>query len=208
MVFVFTTKGRVLTGVCIFGGIIFLFYLLFYLPHIKYIKSLERQIKYENIKVMQLKKKTEQLNELQIKHKKIQAKLSFLMDNLQKNHSNFLYQLGLRGRIYKINYLEITPQSTIKEKYYYRTPIKIHLYGTYHSLGMLLSDMAKNQAPGSFTVDTVLIKAVKNKKYTIEAYLIISLYKYKTFNFAENSAGTPKIKKTNKTSQTILRRKR
>jgi len=205
LVFVFTTKGRVLTGICVFGGIIFFFYLLLYLPHIKYIESLKRQIKYENIKVMQLKKKTEQLSELQTKYKKIQAKLSFLMDNLQKDHNNFLYQLGLRGSIYRINYLEITPQSTLEEKYYYRIPIKIHLYGTYHSLGMLLSDMAKEQGPGSFTVDTVLIKTAGNKKYTIEAYLIVSLYKYKTFNFAKNSAG---VTKTIKTPQTILRRKR
>ncbi len=205
---VFTTKGRVLTGVCVFGGIILLFYFFIYLPHVKYIESVEGQIKYENIKVMQLKKKADQLNRLQAEYKKIQAKLSFLKDDLQKGEDNFLYQLGLRGRIYKINYLEITPQSMLEEKYYYRTPIKIHLYGTYHSLGMLLSDMAKRQGPGTFTVDTVLIKERKEEKHTIEAYLTISLYKYRIFEFIKEDIDASEVRKDSEVSQAILRRKR
>ena len=174
---IFTMKGRVLIGVSVFGGIIFLFYSFVYLPQVKYIESVERQIRYENAKIIQLKKKADQLNSLQEEYEKTQVELSLLKDNLQKGEGNFLYQLGLRGSIYKINYIEITPQSMLEEKYCYRTPVKIHLYGTYHSLGMLLSDMAKRQGSGTFTVDTVLIKERREGEHTIEAYLTISLYK-------------------------------
>ena len=204
----FSTRGRILTGIGVFGGVIFLFYLLVYLPHIKYIESVGRQIQRENIRAIQLKKETEQLSELQTEYRKIQAKLSFLEDRIQKGENNFLYQLGLRGRIYGISYLEITPQPIVEEKYYYCTPIKIHLYGTYHNLGMLLSDMAKRQSPGSFTVDTVLVKKKKEKNYTIEAYLTISLYKYKISTFIERSTNISEEEKSGKTPQAISRRER
>ena len=205
---IFNTRGRIITGICVFGGVIFFLYLLLYLPHIRYIESTERQIQRENIRAMQLKKKAEQLSELQTEYRKIQAELSFLEDLIQESENNFLYQLGLRGRIYGISYLEITPQPILEEKYYYRTPIKIHLYGTYHNLGMLLSDMAKRQAPGSFTVDTVLVKEKKEKNYTIEAYLTVSLYEYKISTFIERSTNIPEEEKNGKTPQTIPRRER
>ncbi len=205
---IFTIKGRVFIGVSVFGGIIFLFYLFVYLPQVKYIESVEGQIGYENYKIVQLKKKTDQLNRLQAEYKKIQAELSLLKDNLQKGEDNFLYQLGLRGSIYNINYLEITPQSMLEEKYFYRTPVKIHLYGTYHSFGMLLSDMAKRQGSGTFTVDTVLIKERKEGEHTIEAYLTISLYKYKIFEFIEGSAETSEVRKDSEVSRAISRRER
>jgi len=76
----------------------------------------------------------------------------------------------------------------------------------------LISDMAKKGGLGAFTVDNVLLKSTSREGYTIEASLILSLYRYKglTFYSSETVATSLSNKisglKSSKTG--VLRRKR
>lgn len=174
----FSMKGRVLVGIGIFAGALLAFYLVVYLSGVRYRETLSIKISQQNKRLIQLEKKFQELEKLKEENQKIRKKLTSLEDRLKGSQTSFLYELGIRGRVYRIEYLEITPLPGVKEKYYFRIPVKIHLYGRYHNLGMLISDMVKRGGIGSFTVDDILLKSSPKKEYTIEANLTLSLYRY------------------------------
>ena len=177
---VLSMKGRILTGLGVFLGLICVFYLLVYLPQVRYRQTLNRKISQQNSSLVQLNRKLRELEELKEHNQEMLRDLSFLEDKLKRTQASFLYELGKRGGVYGIEYVNIIPLSSIEEEYYTRTPVKIDLYGRYHNLGMFLSDMAGRGGLGSFTVDSVLLRTSLKEKYTIEANLILSLYKYKS----------------------------
>lgn len=179
-------KGRIMVGLGVFVGIICAFYFFVYIPEAEYRVSIDRQISQQNVRLIQLRRKKQELKELREKNKKILQDLLFLEEKLKETQASFLYELGERGRVYGIEYADITPLSSLEEEYYSRTPVKVHLYGKYHKLGMLLSDMAKRGGIGSFTVDNILLKTSSQEKYTIEAYLTFSLYKYKAISVSNS----------------------
>ena len=51
-------------------------------------------------------------------------------------------------------------------------------------------------------------KERKEEKHTIEAYLTISLYKYRIFEFIKEDIDASEVRKDSEVSQAILRRKR
>lgn len=173
-------KGRILVGMGVFLGIICAFYFLIYLPQIKYRRTLNHRIVQYETRVTRLREKVQELKRLREENQKIRQHLSFLEEKLKQTQISFLYELGKRGRVYGIEYIDITPLPSREEKHYFRTPVKVHLYGKYHNLGMLLSDMAKRGGLGSFTVDSVLLKTSPQEEYTIEANLTFSLYRYES----------------------------
>ena len=182
---VLSMKGRILTGLGVFLGLICVFYLLVYLPQVTYRQTLNRRISQQNSSLVQLNRKLRELEELKEHNQEMLRDLSFLEDKLKRTQASFLYELGVRGQAYGIEYVNIVPASTVEEKYYVRTPVNIHLYGKYHSLAMLFSEMAHRGEPGSFTVDNVLLKTSPKKEFTIEVNLTLSLYRYKSI------AGSP-----------------
>lgn len=188
---IFNMKGRILVGVGIFVGLLLLFYSMVYHPKIEYKNDLQVKISQQSRKLVQLRKKFQELEELREENKKIKEDLSFLEKRLKEGRISFLHELGVRGKIYAVEYLDITPLTTVEEEYYWRTPVRIHLYGKYHNLGMLLSDMAKRGGLGSFTVDSVLLKSTSGKDHTVEANLVLSLYKYKQISAVSSESSTP-----------------
>lgn len=72
-------------------------------------------------------------------------------------------------------------------QYYNRIPVRIHLFSTYHTLGMLLSDMAKRGRMMGLHVDGIKMRGVskggesleEKKRYTMEVDLLLSLYMFK-----------------------------
>lgn len=198
-------KGRIVVGVGIFLGLLLIFYIMVYQPQIRYKDDLKIRISQERRRLVQLKRKFQELEELREENRRIKQELSFLEKKLKEGRVSFLHELGVRGKIYGVEYLEITPLSTVEEEYYLRTPVNIHLYGKYHNLGMLISDMAKRGGLGSFTVDNMLLKSSLKKKYTIEANLTLSLYRYKEVStVAESISSNPETTH----SKIISRRRR
>jgi len=187
---IFGMRGRILVGVGIFLGLLLVFYVMVYQPQIKYKNDLEVKISQQSRRLVQLKKKFQELEELKEENRKTKQDLSFLEKKLKEGRASFLYELGVRGKIYGVEYSEITPLSTVEEEYYLRTPVNIHLYGKYHNLGMLISDMAKRGGLGSFTVDSVLLKSSSKKGYTLEANLTLSLYRYKQVSTVSSESAT------------------
>jgi len=175
----FGMRSRILTGLGIFLGSLLVFYVFVYIPQIKYKKNLENQISQQTVRLMQLKKKFEELKKLREENQKLHKELSILQKKVKESEATFLHELGIRGKVYNIEYLQIIPLSPVEETYYSRIPINVHLLGKYHNLGMLISDMAREGGVGSFTVDEVWLRASSKDKYTIEANLTLSLYKYK-----------------------------
>jgi len=176
---VLNTRTRIVVGLGVFLGLLSIFYILVYEPQIEHRRALDVEISRQSVKLAKLEKKSQELEKLKEERKKILQDLSFLEEKLKETQASFLYELGMRGKVYGIEYVSIIPLATVEEKYYSRTPVNIHLYGKYHNLGMLLSDMARRGGLGSFTVDSVLIKASSKKEYTIEANLSLSLYNYR-----------------------------
>jgi len=197
-------RGRIVAGVGVFLGIICIFYFRVYLPQMKYKDSLIRSISQENRKLSQLEQKVKELERLKEENQKILQNLSFLEKKLQRTQVSFLYELGVRGKVYGIEYLSILPLPGVKEEYYFRTPIKIHLYGRYHNLGMLLSDMARRGGMGIFSVESIWLKTLPQEEYTIEANLDLSLYEYGT----KVSLSQGKSKKSSLASSESKRRTR
>lgn len=181
-------KGRILVGVGTFVGIISAFYFLVYLPQIQHRKSLTDEIAQQKMRVTKLQQKAQELDELQQEHQEMLEDLSFLEEKIGQNQASFLYNLGERGKVYGIEYMSIIPASTVEENYYYRTPLKIHLYGKYHHLGMLLSDMARQEEMGSFSVESLSLRTLSNSNndHSIEANLTLSVYQYK--GISDNSS--------------------
>lgn len=172
-------KGRVFAGIGAFLGILCIFYFLLYLPKIAYRKNLNTRISQQERMLVQLAKKPQELEALKTEHQRILEDLLFVRDKFQGTHASFLHELGKRGEVYGIEYVNIIPLSSQEEEYYRRTPVRIDLYGSFHNLGMLLSDMAGRGELGSFTVDSLSLKSSLKENYTIEANLTLSLYKYK-----------------------------
>ena len=183
---IFGIKGRILVGVGIFTGALIAFYLAIYLPGIRYRETLNFKILQQNARLIKLKEKFVELKRLKEENQKIRQKLVSLEGKLKGTETSFLYELGIRGRTYRIEYLDITPLPRVEEKYYFRTPVKIHLYGKYHNLGMLISDMIKRGGAGSFTIDNILLKPSSKKGYTVEGNLTLSLYRYKAPSFPDS----------------------
>ena len=209
---IFDMKGRVMVGVAIFLGLLLVFYVMVYKPQIIHKNNLEIKISQQNRRLLQLREKYRELEQLKEENKKIKNNLAALESKLKEGRVSFLYELGFRGKIYGVEYLEITPLSTIEEKYYLRTPVKMHLFSKYHNFGMLISDMAKKGGLGAFTVDNVLLKSTSREGYTIEASLILSLYRYKGLtSYSSETVATSLSNKISglKSSKTgVLRRKR
>lgn len=203
---ILSVKGRLLVGVGVFLGMIFIFYFFVYLPQINYKNSLNRKISQQTLRLVKLEKKFQELEEAKRENQRIQQNLSFLEEKLRETQASFLYELGVRGKVYGIEYVNIVPLPIIEEEDYFRTPLNIHLYGKYHNLGMLLSDMARRGGLGSFTVDNVLLKVSNKKGYTIEANLALSLYKYKGISTPTGAGGTSSARVA--TSKKAERRKR
>ncbi|MBE0478339.1 type 4a pilus biogenesis protein PilO [Candidatus Aerophobetes bacterium] len=173
-------KRRVLVGLGVFLGVMCIFYFLFYLPKVEYKKILNTRISQEERRLVQLARRFQELEELRKDNRKMLQNLSSLEEKITGTQSSFLHEFGKTGGVYGIEYVNIIPLSSVQEEHYTRTPVKIDLYGRYHNLGMLLSDIARREGLGSFTVDSVLLRTSLKEKYTIEANLVLSLYKYKS----------------------------
>ncbi len=187
---ILSMKGRILSGLGVFLGLICVFYFLVYLPQFVHKETLNSDIYQEKVKLARLEAKIQELEELKKENQKILQDLSFFEKKLKKTPASFLHELGTRGEVYGVEYVNITPSPSVEEEYYFRTPVNVHLYGKYHNLGILFSDIAKRGELGSFTVDSVLLRASPKKEYSIEANLTLSLYKYKSVSYfsRENSS--------------------
>lgn len=187
---ILSMKGRIMSGLGVFLGLICVFYLLVYLPQFAHKETLNSEISQQKVVLARLKAKIQELEELKKENQKMLQDLSFFEKKLKRTQASFLYELGTRGEVYGIEYVNITPSLSVEEKYYFRTPVNVHLYGKYHNLGILFSDIVKRGELGSFTVDSVLLRTSSKEGYSVEANLTLSLYKYKSISYfsKENSS--------------------
>ena len=186
---IFTLKGRIAVGSGIFFAVIFFFYGGFYNPQAKLIEKMNREVKRENLKVAQIKKKVVEYEKLKEKYQAMTLRLASLESYLVKEDQSFsvFQELGLRARKYGIDYVKIVPEEVVAGQYYNRIPVRIHLFSTYHTLGMLLSDMAKRDRMMGLHVDGIKMRGVskggesleEKKRYTVEVDLLLSLYMFK-----------------------------
>lgn len=186
---IFTLKGRIGVGSGIFLAVIFFFYGGFYNPQAKLIEKMNREVKRENLKVAQIKKKVVEYEKLKEKYQAMTLRLASLESYLVKEDQSFsvFQELGLRARKYGIDYVKIVPEEVVAGQYYNRIPVRIHLFSTYHTLGMLLSDMAKRDRMMGLHVDGIKMRGVskggesleEKKRYTVEVDLLLSLYMFK-----------------------------
>ncbi|HHF98287.1 MAG TPA: hypothetical protein ENL39_02220 [Candidatus Aerophobetes bacterium] len=204
---VLTTQRRIIAGVGVFLGLICIFYFLVYIPQIEHREDLMNKISQENLRLLKLEGKIRELEELKKERERLSQELALLEKKIKETQASFLYELGMRGKVYGIEYTSIVPLKTEEKNYYFVTPVNVHLYGRYHNLGMLISDMARRGGLGSFTVDNFLIKASSMEGYTIEANLSISLYKYRGSLLSGKKEEVSLSSKSNLTSADRRRRR-
>ena len=221
---VFTLRGRIAIGLGIFLGVIFFFYWAFYNPQAKLIEKINRGMKRENLKVAQIKKKVIEYEKLKEKYQAMILRLASLESYLVKEDKSFsvFQELGLISRKYGIDYVKIVPEEIMAGQYYNRRLVRIHLFSTYHTLGMLLSDMAKRGRMRGLWVDSIKMRGVskggesleEKKKYTVEVDLLLSLYTFKrhpaklTAEKTEQISSSQSAKETEKSKDRGLRRSR
>ncbi|MCD6232682.1 type 4a pilus biogenesis protein PilO [Candidatus Aerophobetes bacterium] len=184
---IFSWRGRIITGVGVFLGIIGIFYGIFYYPAEKQVKMIESQIAREKLRILQLKKKSQECEVLKEECTKLKNEIGEMEQEFPPEEQiyPFLRDMGLRASLYEIDYLNISVGKISTKGYYQYIPLEVHLYATYHKLGMLLSDLSQRKRMSSFKVDKFRIRGLKEEERkerhsTIEASLSlsISLYRY------------------------------
>ncbi len=170
----------------VFGGLLLAFYFAYYSPQIKMMRTMGDKIERENLRIFEIKAKIEEYREMEKKYGELKAeieKLNSLLSPEGKIHS-LLQELSLRAQTYGIDYITIAPEETIKGEYYDCLPVKISLNSTYHALGTLLSDIAKERQETFLSLDSLEIKGLETDqrssrnvgKHTVEANLLLSIY--------------------------------
>jgi len=218
---IFTLRGRIVVGLGIFLGVISFFYWGFYYPQAKLVQKINREVKEDNLRIAQIKKKVVEYEKLKEEYQAMTLKLTSLESYLVKEDESFsvFQELGRMSKKYGIDYVKIVPEEVIGGQYYNRIPVRIHLFSTYHALGMLLSAVDKRDRMMGLWVDGIKMRGVRKgeesleekEKYTVEVDLLLSLYTSKAELTAEK---TPKIsssqsaKETQKGKDKRLRRSR
>jgi len=218
---IFTLRGRIVVGLGIFLGVISFFYWGFYYPQAKLVEKINREVKGDNLRIAQIKKKVVEYEKLKEEYQVMTLKLTSLESYLVNEDESFsvFQELGRMSKKYGIDYVKIVPEEVIGGQYYNRIPVRIHLFSTYHALGMLLSAMDKRDRMMGLWVDGIKMRGVRKgeesleekEKYTVEVDLLLSLYTSKAELTAEK---TPKIsssqsaKETQKGKDKRLRRSR
>ncbi len=218
---IFTLRGRIVVGLGIFLGVISFFYWGFYYPQAKLVEKINREVKGDNLRIAQIKKKVVEYEKLKEEYQAMTLKLTSLESYLVKEDESFsaFQELGQMSKKYGIDYVKIVPEEVIGGQYYNRIPVRIHLFSTYHALGMLLSAMDKRDRMMGLWVDGIKMRGVRKgeesfeekEKYTVEVDLLLSLYTSKAELTAKK---TPKIsssqsaKETQKGKDKRLRRSR
>ncbi len=170
----------------VFGGLLLAFYFAYYSPQIKMMRTMGDKIERENLRIFEIKAKIEEYREMEKKYGELKAeieKLNSLLSPEGKIHS-LLQELSLRAQTYGIDYITIAPEETIKGEYYDCLPVKISLNSTYHALGTLISDIAKERQETFLSLDSLEIKGLETDqrssrnvgKHTVEANLLLSIY--------------------------------
>lgn len=218
---IFTLRGRIVVGLGIFLGVISFFYWGFYYPQAKLVEKINREVKGDNLRIAQIKKKVVEYEKLKEEYQAMTLKLTSLESYLVKEDESFsvFQELGRMSKKYGIDYVKIVPEEVIGGQYYNRIPVRIHLFSTYHALGMLLSAVDKRDRMMGLWVGGIKMRGVRKgeesleekEKYTVEVDLLLSLYTSKAELTAEK---TPKIsssqsaKETQKGKDKRLRRSR
>lgn len=206
---IFTLRGRIVVGLGIFLGVISFFYWGFYYPQAKLVEKINREVKGDNLRIAQIKKKVVEYEKLKEEYQAMTLKLTSLESYLVKEDESFsvFQELGRMSKKYGIDYVKIVPEEVIGGQYYNRIPVRIHLFSTYHALGMLLSAMDKRDRMMGLWVDGIKMRGVRKgeesleekEKYTVEVDLLLSLYTSKAELTAEK---TPKISSSQSAKET------
>lgn len=209
---IFTLRGRIVVGLGIFLGVIAFFYWGFYYPQAKLVEKINREVKGANLRVLQVKEKVVEYEKLKEKYQAMTLKLTSLESYLVKEDESFsvFQELGRMSKKYGIDYVKIVPEEVIGGQYYNRIPVRIHLFSTYHALGMLLSAMDKRGRIMGLWVDEIKMRGImkgeqsleEKEKYTVEVDLLLSLYQSKAELTAEK---TPKISSSQSAKETERR---
>jgi len=209
---IFTLRNRIVVGLGIFLGVIAFFYGGFYYPQSKHDEKINQEVKGANLRVLQIKEKAVEYEKLKEKHQAMSLKLASLESYLVKEDESFsvFQELGRMSKKYGIDYVKIVPEEVIGGQYYNRIPVRIHLFSTYHALGMLLSAMDKRGRIMGLWVDEIKMRGIRKgeqsleekEKYTVEVDLLLSLYKSKAELTAEK---TPKISSSQSAKETPRR---
>jgi Tfp pilus assembly protein PilO len=212
---IFTLRGRIIVGLGIFLGVISFFYWGFYYPQAKLVEKINREVKRDNLRVAQIKKKVVEYEKLKEEYQAMTLKLTSLESYLVNENESFsmFQELGRMSKKYGIDYVKIVPEEVIGGRYYNRIPVRIHLFSTYHALGMLLSAMDKRDRMMGLWVDGIKMRGVRKgeesleekEKYTVEVDLLLSLYTSKAELTAEK---TPKISSSQSAKETQEVRKK
>lgn len=186
---IFTLKVKIATAIGINLAMICLFYWGLYNPRTKIIERIEREIEGEKLRVVRLREKSNEYEEIKKEYEIMKSELSFLESQLigRKEIPSFFSELSLRGKTYGIDYVKIVPEKIISGKYYDRVPVGIELYSTYHALGKFLSDIARRPRMSSLTVENIEMKGIESEKtsnlegqsHTIGVNLLMFIYNKK-----------------------------
>lgn len=213
--FFLAPKGRIVIGLGVCLAIICTFYWGFYLPQLKFLKEIKRQTSEENLVLNRAKKELYERDEIKRAYEEVKIKVSSLEEGLstEKQIHFFLQEIGIKAQMYGIDYVKIVPQEISKGKYYNCLPVRMRFYSTYHSLGMLLSDINERKVVVPFDVEEVEMKGLTTiekkkktkEKNTIDVEMLLLIYTYKESSF--ESASKVKEEKERSSILTIYRRR-
>jgi Tfp pilus assembly protein PilO len=148
-------------------------------PRVPYRENLRTQISRESTRLSQLLGRYRELEQLQAEHESLKNRVYQMESAFKQDQATFLRELGRKGKLYGIDYMDIVPLASTEAEFYVRTPVSIDLNCNYHNLGVLLSDMANTAGRGYFTVDSVLFREAIQSDYSLRASVTMSLYDYK-----------------------------
>ncbi|MEA1965369.1 MAG: type 4a pilus biogenesis protein PilO [Candidatus Aerophobetes bacterium] len=195
--FFLTPKGRIVIGLGACLAIICTFYWGFYLPQLKLLKQIKRRISEEKLVLNRAKKELYKRDEIRRAYEKVKIRVSSLEESLSTEEQIyfFLQEIGVKAQMYGIDYVKIVPQEIVKGKYYNYLPVRMRFYSTYHTLGMLLSDISKKRVMVPFDVKEIRMKGLTtieekkklNKKNTIDVEMLLLMYTCKKSFFKSPS---------------------
>ena len=154
--------GYIVIAVLIFG----LFFFLYYKPKNEELKSLrEERIATEN-EVIQLQKKKEQLDQIEVELANMKVKLKELETIIPQEEeiADILERIQQLAFDSHLNVDKFIPRPLVMQEFYSEKPINIEMTGNYHNLAIFFNHLSNFAR--LFTIQSFSIKAARDQTDT------------------------------------------
>ncbi len=154
--------GYIVIAVLIFG----LFFFLYYKPKNEELKSLrEERIATEN-EVIQLQKKKEQLDQIEVELANMKVKLKELETIIPQEEeiADILERIQQLAFDSHLNVDKFIPRPLVEQEFYSEKPINIEMTGNYHNLAIFFNHLSNFAR--LFTIQSFSIKAARDQTNT------------------------------------------